>query len=138
MAWWLGPVVDHFSRRVMGFVVFSKEPNSQDMRAFLGKAISQSGATPKYLISDKGGQFTGTRHEDWCDRKGIIPRYCTTGRKNATAVIERFFRTLKSEWLRCIRVPLRRDEMDEKESELVRHLVFGASPAPRIGRTNSP
>ena len=93
--WWMGLVVDHFSRRVMGYVLFAKEPNSQDIQAFLGRTISQNKATPKYIISDKGGQFSCGGFEDWCDRKGIIPRYSSTGRKNATAVIERFFRTMK-------------------------------------------
>ena len=67
-----------------------------------------------HVISDKGGQFTGGGFEDWCDRKGIIPRYCATEKRGANAVIERLFRTLKDEWLRRITVPLRRDEMRKK------------------------
>ncbi len=47
----------------------------------------------------------------WCDRKGIDPRYAAAESIRATAVIERFFLSLKEEWLRRILVPLNRDEL---------------------------
>jgi transposase len=52
--WWIACVVDHYSRRVTGFAVFSKKPSSLEVRSFLGRAIARVGITPKYLISDKG------------------------------------------------------------------------------------
>jgi len=69
--WWIACVVDHYSRRVMGFCVFSKQPSSVDTRGFLGRAISRVGDAPKYLISDKGGQFTAPGFETWCRRRNI-------------------------------------------------------------------
>jgi transposase InsO family protein len=109
--WWIACVVDHYSRRVMGFWVFPKQPSSIDTRGFLGRAISHVGERPKYLISDKGGQFTAPGFETWCRRKGVEPRYGATDRRGATAVIERFFRSLKEEWLRGGVVPLRRESI---------------------------
>jgi len=109
--WWVACVVDLYSRRVMGFAVFAKEPSSVEMRSFLGRALSQVGASPKYIVSDKGGQFYCPGFKAWCRRKGIQPRYAAAERRGATAVIERFFRTFKDEWLRRIAVPLRRDAM---------------------------
>jgi transcriptional regulator with XRE-family HTH domain len=35
--WWLAVVIDHYSRRAMGFAVFSKRPNSLAVRCFLGR-----------------------------------------------------------------------------------------------------
>ncbi|MCZ6793125.1 MAG: DDE-type integrase/transposase/recombinase, partial [Planctomycetota bacterium] len=75
LCWWIACVVDHCSRRVMGFAVFSKEPSSIDIRRFLGRAIGRVGTAPKYLISDKGGQFTSPSFKTWCKRKNILPRY---------------------------------------------------------------
>jgi transposase InsO family protein len=109
-SWWVACVVDHYSRRVMGFAVFSKEPKSVDVLTFLGRLARRHGA-PKYLISDKGRQFDCTGYRAWCERKGIRPRYASTGSLRATAIVERFFLSLKDEWLRRIFVPLSREAM---------------------------
>ncbi len=55
--YWVAVVIDHFSRRAMGFAVFKKEPHSQHVRAFLGRVMHQAQAKPKYLICDQGKQF---------------------------------------------------------------------------------
>ena len=39
-AHWLALVVDHYSRRAMGFTVFSSQPTSEQVRAFLGRTIT--------------------------------------------------------------------------------------------------
>jgi putative transposase len=114
LCWWIGVVLDHYSRRVMGFVLFREEPNSEQVRGFLGRTISRVKAKPKYIISDKGGQFWCPGFKAWCKGKGIDPRYCSTGQTAATSVLERFFRSLKEEWLRRISIPLRREAMRKK------------------------
>lgn len=108
--WRVACVVDHYSRRVLDFAIFKKEPTSVDMRGFLGRVVKRHG-TPKYLISDKGRQFDCTEYKAWCRRKGIDPRYASTGSLRATAVIERLFLSLKTEWLRLVSVPVDRDAM---------------------------
>ncbi len=95
---------------VVGFAVFKKEPKSVDIRTFLGRVVKCHGA-PKYIISDKGAQFDCDGYKDWCRRNGIDPRYAASESVRATAVIERFFLSLKSEWLRRILVPLLREEL---------------------------
>jgi transposase InsO family protein len=55
--WWVAVVIDHFSRAVVGFAVFSKCPTSVDIQRFLDRAIRKAGSAPKYVISDKGTQF---------------------------------------------------------------------------------
>jgi transcriptional regulator with XRE-family HTH domain len=55
--WWLALVLDHHSRRIMGFSLYRQAPTSVEVRAFLGRVIHAAGAAPKYLISDKGRQF---------------------------------------------------------------------------------
>ena len=55
-SWWIACVVDHYSRRVMGFAVFCKEPSSIDIRQYLARAIGAASqgtkAVPKYIVSE--------------------------------------------------------------------------------------
>jgi transposase InsO family protein len=108
-SWWVACIMDHFSRRVMGFAVFRKEPNSAQVKAILSRTMRKVKATPKYLICDKGGQLWCPGFKEWCKGKGIDPRYSSTGSIRANAIIERFFRSCKEEWLRRIAVSLRHD-----------------------------
>jgi putative transposase len=102
--WWLAIVVDHFSRRVMGVAVFTKQPTSIQVRAFLGRLCSK--VKPKYIICDKGSQFWCDGFKAWCKRKRIRPRFGAVGKCGSIAVIERFILSMKSEGLRRILVPL--------------------------------
>jgi len=109
--WWTALVVDHYSRRVMGFTVFKKQPMSEDVPAFLGRTISKADAKPKYLISDKGVQFWCKGYKRWCKRRKIKPRFGAVGQYGSIAVIERFIRTLKESCTRRIVVPLQREPL---------------------------
>jgi putative transposase len=103
--WWLAVVVDHFSRRVMGVAVFRKQPDSEQVTAFLASTI-RNAAKPKYIICEKGTQFWCKGFERWCRRRKIKPSFGAVGQYGSIAVIERFIRTLKDEGLRRILVPL--------------------------------
>jgi transposase InsO family protein len=103
-AYWVAVVLDHFSRRAMGFVVFKKVPESRDVRSFLGRAMHQAKATPKYLISDKGKQFWCQGFKKWCKKKPIRPRFGALGHHGSIAVVERFIQTVKVECTRRLPV----------------------------------
>jgi len=90
----------------MGIAVFRKQPDSKQVSAFLAKTIRETGARPKYIISDKGRQFWCKAFKQWCRRRKIRPRFGAVGQYGSIAVIERFGRTLKDEGLRRILVPL--------------------------------
>ena len=119
--WWVACVIDHYSRRVVGFAVFGKQPTSVEMRAFLGRAIANVRQSPKYLVTDQGGQFDCDGYRDWCTRKGILYRYGSVGSHAATAVVERFWLSLKEELLRRGPVPLWKGEL---RSLLVSYLTW--------------
>ena len=86
--WWVAVAIDHFSRRVMGFAVFTKQPTSVALRAFLGRTIAKAGAAPKYLVCDRGSQFDCKGFRDWCKRAGIKPpRYGAIGRGTRLRVV---------------------------------------------------
>jgi transposase InsO family protein len=104
--WWVACAVDHFSRRVMGLAVFRKQPDSKAVRAFLAATFRRNGVQPKYIVTDKGGQFWCDAFKDWCKRRRIRPRFGAVGQHGSIAVVERFIRTMKDEWLRGIVVPL--------------------------------
>ncbi|MCY2931612.1 MAG: DDE-type integrase/transposase/recombinase [Planctomycetota bacterium] len=112
--WWVAVVVDHFSRRAMGTVVFPTQPDGRQVRRFLDRTIRQNKAQPKYVICDKGGQFWCKPFKRWCRRRGIKSRFGAVGRHGSIAVIERFIRTLKGEGLRRILVPLNRRKMSDE------------------------
>jgi putative transposase len=105
--WWVAIVLDHYSRRVMGFAVFSNIPSSEDIQAFLDRTIKASGASPKHLISDKGGQFWCDGYKAWCRRREIKPRFGAVGKHGSIAVLERFIGTMKREGTRRSLIPMR-------------------------------
>ena len=67
--WWVAVAVDHFSRRIMGFAVFKKQPSSLDVRSFLGRAMGRARARPRHLICDRGKQFDCGAFRKWAKRK---------------------------------------------------------------------
>ena len=107
-SWWLGVVIDHFSRRALGFALFRKQPTSEQVRQFLGRVITTVGAVPKYLVTDCGAQFACAGFSRWCRRRGIRQRRGAVGQHGSIALAERFIRTLKDCCLRVLSfVPLR-------------------------------
>jgi transposase InsO family protein len=112
--WWVAVVLDHYSRRMMGFVVFAQQPTSTQVRVMLGRTIHSAGRAPKYLICDKGRQFWCSAFKDWCHWRGIKPRYGAVGQQGSLAVIERFILTMKMHCTRVILVPTRRNKMREE------------------------
>ena len=109
--WWVVVVIDHFSRAVIGFAVFKKQPTADEVREFMAKAICSVGMAPRHLISDQGKQFTSEEFRAWCSAKPrrIKQRYGAVGEYGSIAIIERLIRSMKNECTRCILVPLRED-----------------------------
>jgi len=108
--WWLAVVIDHYSRRGIGFSIFSKRPTSYAIRTFLGKMIIQANAKPNYLISDKDSIFWCEEFKRCCRVNDIHTRYGAAGQHGSIAVVERFIRTLKDEGTRRILIPQRQTD----------------------------
>ncbi len=119
--WWVAVVIDHFSRAVVGFAVFSRPPTSAEVQRSLGLAIRRAGHRPRYVISDQGRQFRCKSFRRWCRRRGIRPRFGAVGEYGSLAVIERFMRSLKAECTRQILVPLR---LDAVRREIALYVVW--------------
>lgn len=111
--WWVAVIVDHFSRRAMGFYISRRRPTTQAVQAFLDRTIRDAGATPKYVISDQGVQFACSRYQRWCQSRGIAPRYGAVGQHGSIAVVERFIRTLKETIRQFMVSPRRRSFLEQ-------------------------
>jgi transposase InsO family protein len=102
--WWLAVVIDHYSRRALGFAVFRKQPTSEQVRPFLGRVMASVAAVPKYVITDSGAQFACAGFKRWCRRHGIRHRQGAVGKQGSIAVVERFIRTLKDGCTRVLSI----------------------------------
>ena len=148
--WWVMAILDHFSRRVIGFAVFGKQPSADDVCDVLERATTRIGSSPKHTVTDQGSQFQG-EYRNWCARRGVKPRFGAIGKHGSIAVTERFFLTLKTELLRRILVPLRLETMCSEIGRYVRwynearphrslggatpcEIFDGAKPANRLAR----
>jgi transposase InsO family protein len=105
LCWWVGVVLDNFSRRVIGFALFRAAPTAKQVCQMLERAAGRVGRAPKYTVTDQGVQFR-EQYRAWCDRHRVKPRFGAVGKYGSIAVIERFMLTLKSECTRQLLVPL--------------------------------
>ncbi len=106
--WWIIVVIDQFSRTVVGFAVFKKQPSADEVKEFMAKSIGAVGIAPRHLISDQGSQFTSKKFKEWCgaEPRDINQRFGAVGQYGSIAIIERLMRSMKDECTRCILVPL--------------------------------
>jgi transposase InsO family protein len=98
-------IVDHFSRKAITAGTFHKQPSGAAFTRLLDTSIAISGRAPKYIISDQGCQFRED-YRDWCDARGVKPRFGAIGQHGSIAIVERFILSLKNECTRRIVVPL--------------------------------
>jgi transposase InsO family protein len=105
--WWVAVILDHFSRAIVGFAMFDKQPTGTQLRDFLRRASRKARRPPRNVITDHGVQFTSRTFRRWCRSQKVRHRFGAVGERGSIAVIERFFRTLKEEGTRRILVPFR-------------------------------
>jgi len=95
-------------------------------------------ASPRYVITDLGGEFTGKGFARAVKRLGAVQRFASADTLYATARLERFWRTLKqAARLRLLGLPLTVEDLERRlERALAYYLVFrpheglgGAVPA---------
>ncbi|UCF05861.1 MAG: DDE-type integrase/transposase/recombinase [bacterium] len=96
---------------MVGFAIFRDRPTSSDIQSFLDRAIRNADCSPKYIITDKGRQFWCDSFKRWCDRRVIRPRFGAVGKYGSIAIVERFIRSMKNEYIKHILIPLRLDGM---------------------------
>lgn len=96
--WHVLNVVDHFSRRLVGYHIFHGEPSAEQIIAAMDKIIVDENVKPKYVISDRGMQFDCGLFRKWCKNQKIKPRYGAIGQHGSIATTERYHRSVKTEF----------------------------------------
>ena len=81
VCWWVLNVIDHYSRRSMGFAVFKCRPTSEEVTAALDRIMSAEQVQPKHLIVDQGPEFNCEHFKDvWCKARNIRYRFGAVSR----------------------------------------------------------
>jgi hypothetical protein len=71
-----------------------------------GEPSQRQGPSPNTSSAIKAAQFWNPSFKQWCKRKNIRPRFGAVGQHGSIALIERFIRSMKYEYLRHILVPM--------------------------------
>jgi transposase InsO family protein len=134
----LAVVFDVFSRTPLAARAFLREPSGQDIARLLRRAAERFGA-PRHSVSDQGAQFTSRVFQRTLARLGIQHRYGAIGMTGSIALIERFFRTVKTTASLRTRPPLLRSDLERRLALTFLYYVWlrphqglgGATPAER-------
>ena len=97
---YLASVLDLASRQVVGWSL-SKQPNSQLAQDAMDNAINRYNPNTDNLMfhSDQGTQYSSKAFIDYCSKNSITQSMSRKGNCWDNAVMERFFRSLKTERL---------------------------------------
>lgn len=94
----IGAVIDMYSRRVLAVGVCPQEPDAAFACRLLHRAVTRHGR-PRWVVSDRGVQFTSTQFKALLKRHRIRRRYGAIGRPGAPT-LDRWWRTFKEEFAR--------------------------------------
>jgi transposase InsO family protein len=109
----LAVVFDVFSRSPLVARAFLSEPSAVHIVRLFSFAVRRFGA-PRHSVSDQGPQFTAEVFRTSLARHRVRHRYGAIGRAGSIALIERFFRTLKSIASLRARPPLLRADLERR------------------------
>lgn len=109
-------VIDHYSRRYMGFAVFPKNPTASEVVTAMKRICAGNDVTPKYFVLDRGTQFDCPAFRDWCKSKNIKIRFGKIGEHGSIARVERFHRSMKDGCTRRTIVPTSQREFEHELS----------------------
>jgi transposase InsO family protein len=129
-------VLDVYSRFPLAFLVFSKEPTSEEIAQLVRSASDRFGK-PTHFVTDRGAQFTGSTFAGTLRDLGTKQRFGAIGKAGSIAIIERLWRTLKDMLELRIVPPLSVSQLEERvDLGLLYYAAFrphqglgGATPA---------
>ena len=96
---YLAVVLDLYARNIVGWAI-SHSPDSQLTAKALTMAVEQRGRPSNVMFhSDQGSHYTSTQYRQYLWRYQIIQSMSRRGNCWDNAPMERFFRSLKTEWV---------------------------------------
>ena len=117
---YLAIVMDLFSRRIVGWHI-DKRMTSDLIGKALIRAVNLRQPKPGLVFhSDRGAQYTGKLYQRWLATFGIRPSMGDIGACWDNAVVERFFGSLKHDWLLKVEQPTR-DHMKQDVVDYIRY-----------------
>jgi transposase InsO family protein len=122
-------VLDHFSRAVVASRAFGKQPSAAELCALLESAVAAARRVAPHIVSDQGTQFRD-EYRARCAKIGTTPRFGKIGEHGSIAVIERFWRSMKTECFRRIVVPM---NLTDFERELEAYVIWYNELRPHSG-----
>jgi transposase InsO family protein len=135
----LAVIFDVFSRAPLAARVFLCEPSGKDVVRLFATTARRFGP-PRHSASDRGPQFTAEEFRQALGRRSVRHRYGAIGRSGSIALVERFFRTLKSIARTRERPPLLKADLERRLALAFHYYAFfrphqglgGATPAERF------
>ncbi len=124
-------VFDVFSRMPLAARVFFQEPTGSEIATLLQDAVSRF-ALCRHFVSDQGSQFTSELFRHTCKSLVIRQRFGAIGKVASIAILERFWRTLKTLALLKVFPPLVHNEL-ERRLELSLHYYAFLRPHQGLG-----
>lgn len=117
---YLAVVIDLYSRKVIGWAMNKRMSENLVCRA-MDMAIHLRQPTERLLFhSDRGSQYTSKKHRKLLKKHKITASMSGVGACVDNAVVERFFGSLKHEWLLNV-THLTRDTMKEDVETYIRY-----------------
>ena len=121
----MAAVFDAHSRVPLMLRILDAAPGAREMAALFRRAATAFGS-PKYLITDLGGEFIGGAFKKTVKRLGAVQRFASADSIKATARLERFWRTLKeTAGVRGLQAALTVQDLERRfEIALLHYLCF--------------
>jgi len=90
-------IIDEGNREVLGIEVATSIPSLRVIRVM--EQLIELHGKPKALRLDNGSELTSIAFTEWCQVRGIEPRFIQPGKPDQNAFIERFNKTYRDEVL---------------------------------------
>ncbi len=96
---WIGAVIDAYSHRVLAIAATHGAPTAAFAVRLLRRAM-RGNDIPRWLVSDKDPVLRARKVQRILTQHGILRRYGAVGKSASISLIERFWRSMKDEYVR--------------------------------------
>ena len=117
---YLAVVMDLYSRRIVGWAIDKTMTTSLVLRALIMAYNLRRPSKGLVFHSDRGSQYTSARYRKQLSRFGMRASMGDVGACWDNAVVERFFGTLKHDWLFKVSQPTR-EHMKKDVADYIRY-----------------